>query len=122
MRIEIHIDGDPEGQLAISIKHDLAGGQDYDYGAVSMDALPDVIACDLEEILAECRALLGLEPVERTQDKASDPMLGALRSLLAELATHHTAWDTHPDVVAAAVRAKQALAAYDHKEGQNAGQ
>ena len=56
----------------------------------------------------------------RRYDEAHDTatVVGALRSLLAELATNHSAWDTHPDVVAAAVRAKQALAAYDHEEGR----
>ena len=62
--------------------------------------------------------------LERRFDEAhaTARVIGALRGLLAEWETNHTVWDTHPDVVAAIVRAKQALAAYDHEEGQNAGQ
>jgi len=87
------------------------------------------VAGALEEVCEEIRQLAGLEPEERTQEKAqtiwedidregpSDEttrLIGALRCVLAELETNHSVWDTHADVIAAAVRAKQALSAYDH--------
>jgi len=74
MEIKVRIDGDPNGQMAVSVSHGLAlaGGLHYSYGACALEDVPTIVAAALEEIVKEIQELAGLDPAERTQAKAHE--------------------------------------------------